>query len=459
LTDLQDFLSNNSSQNEVQNRQSTPLSKNQFFYKKLILNHLKFNPNYQYIQLVMMNFLINHLFTMRPLSTQPLTITRTFVYTFFVALLVFSHSSIFAQANCIPSRAADNIAAGIDVGARGIKPVVIQINPSTTGDKTVELRRISKDLKVDNSFDLIRDTSEAMLDCAARHISKYVEIFKSPLYAVSSEKIFVVLSSGLIGSLKGQERRLATFKRKIKEYSGVDARDLTEKDEGELTVRSVVSDDDLKKAKIHVLDIGSGSIKGGYAESDDFISQFSAIVGTRSMGAKVDSIAKSRNYDLSNPEHRYLVSKEARAYLKANFLDTGKPLDVNRKLTDGVCWAGGITYVFATWFKPEDLASGKKYIPFRLDDIDYFYQKTISSSNIEELFRNSPQLEEAMPRATKEYFNDAKKVISREAEIIAGACILKEIGDKYRAMGVRENVFNAELLFGWLKYYMYWRVR
>jgi hypothetical protein len=396
---------------------------------------------------------------MQAFSTHSLSKKKTILRTFYFILSVLPLQFIVAQTNCIPTRAADNIAAGIDVGARGIKPVVIQINPSLTGDKTVELRRISKDLKVDNSFDLIRDTTEVMLDCAARHIAKYVEIFKSPLYAVASDKIFVVLSSGLIGSLKGQERRLATFKKKIKDYSGVDARDLTEKDEGELTVRSVVSDDDLRKAKIHVLDIGSGSIKGGYAESDDFISQFSAIIGTRSLGSKVDSIAKARGYDFSNPEHRYLLSKEARAYFKANFMETGKQLDVNRKLTDGVCWAGGITYVFATWFKPDDLASGKKYIPFRLDDIDYFYQKTISSSNIEELFRNSPQLEESMPRATKEYFMDAKKVIRSEAEMIAGACILKEIGDKYRAMGVRENVFNSELLFGWLKYYMYWRVR
>jgi hypothetical protein len=361
--------------------------------------------------------------------------------------------------NCIPARTAENIAAGIDVGARGIKPVVIQINPSVTGDKTVELRRISRDLKVDNSFDLIRDTTDAMIDCAARHIAKYVDIFKSPLYAVPSDRIFIVLSSGLIGALKGQERRLSAFKRKIKEYSGVDARDLSEKEEGELTVRSVISDDDLRKAKIHVLDIGSGSIKGGYAESDDFINQFSAIVGTRSLGTKVDSIARARGYDFANVEHRYQLSREARAWFKANFLETGKPLDVNRKLADGVCWAGGIVYVFATWFKPEDLANGKKYVPFRLDDVDYFYQKAVASTSIDELFHSSPQLEEGMTRATKEYFNDAKKVISREAEIIAGACILKELADKYRAMGVRENVFNSELLFGWLKYYMYWRVR
>ncbi|MBL7818434.1 MAG: hypothetical protein JNL70_25710 [Saprospiraceae bacterium] len=365
----------------------------------------------------------------------------------------------WGQTNCIPSTTKSNICAGIDVGARGIKPVVIQINPSTANNKLVELRRISKDLKADNSFDLLRDTSSTMLDCAARHIAKFVDVFQGPLYNVASDRIFVVLSSGLVGGMRGQEKRLALFKQKIKEYSGVDVRELTEKDEGELTVRSVTSDDDLKKAKIHVLDIGSGSIKGGYQEDDDYINQFSAIVGVRLLGVKLDSIATAQSLSYDNPDHRYILAKAARAYFKSNFLDAGKPLDVTKNVTDGVCWAGGIVYVFTTWFKPEDIANGRKYITFRFDDIDYFFQKVISSKNTDELFKNSPQLEEGMTRASKEFFYDAKKVISRDAEMIAGAAILKELGDKYRAMGVKENVFNAELLFGWIKYYMYWRVR
>lgn len=378
---------------------------------------------------------------------------------FFLFLLNGLNQVVRGQANCIVTPPVSNICAGIDVGARGIKPIVVQINPSVSGTKTVELRRISRDLKADNSFDLVRDTSETMLDCAAKHIAKFVDVFQGPLYNVPSDKVFIVLSSGLIGGMRGQEKRLALFKKKIKEYSGVEARDLTEKDEGELTVRSVTSDEDLRKAKIHVLDIGSGSIKGGYQEDDDYINQFSAIVGVRVLGVKLDSIAKAQNLSYDNPDHRYILAKAARAYFKSNFLDAGKPLDVAKKATDGVCWAGGIVYVFTTWFKPEDIAGGKKYISFRFDDIDYFFQKVVSSHNAEELFKNSPQLEEGMTRASKDFFADAKKVISRESEMLAGAAILKELSDKYRAMGVKENVFNSELLFGWIKYYMYWRVR
>ena len=376
-----------------------------------------------------------------------------------IFLLGGLNQALLAQSNCILTPNSPNICAGIDVGARGIKPIVIQINPSTLGRKTVELRRMSKDLKADNSFDLLRDTTEVMIDCAARHIGKYVEIFQGPLYSVAPEKIFVVLSSGLVGVLKSQPKRLALLKKKIKEYSGIDAAELSEKDEGELTVRSVTSDDDLKKAQVHVLDIGSGSIKGGYSEDDDYINQFSAIVGVRSIAAKLDSMAKADNLDVNNPDHRYLLARFARNYFKTNFLDTGKPLDVAKKSTEGVCWAGGIVYVFTTWFKPEEIAGGKKYITFRLDDVDYFFQKVVSSRNNEELFKNSPQLEEGMTRASREFFADAKKVISRDAEMLAGVAILKELANKYREMGVRENVFNSELLFGWIKYYMYWRVR
>ena len=377
----------------------------------------------------------------------------------FLFLLNGLNQTISAQNNCVSAPIIKNICGGIDVGARGIKPIVVQINPSTSGTKTVELRRISKDLKADNSFDLVRDTTENMIDCAAKHIAKYVDIFQGPLYNVPSDRVYIVLSSGLIGGLRGQEKRLALLKKKIKEYSGVDARELTEKDEGELTVRSVTSDDDLKKAKIHVLDIGSGSIKGGYQEDDDYINQFSAIIGVRLLGVKLDSIAKAQNLSFDNPDHRYILAKAARAYFKSNFLDAGKSLDVAKKTTDGVCWAGGIVYVFTTWFKPEDIASGKKYISFRFDDVDYFFQKAVSSQSTAELFKNSPQLEEGMTRASKDFFNDAKKVISRESEILAGAAILKELSDKYRAMGVKENVFDSELLFGWIKYYMYWRAK
>ncbi len=377
----------------------------------------------------------------------------------FLVMLNGLNQAVVGQSNCIAAPVVSNICAGIDVGARGIKPIVVQINPSTTGTKTVELRRISRDLKADNSFDLVRDTSEAMLDCAAKHIAKFVDIFQGPLYNVSSDKVFIVLSSGLIGGLRGQEKRLALFKKKIKEYSGIDARDLSEKDEGELTVRSVTSDEDLKKAKIHVLDIGSGSIKGGYQEDDDYINQFSGLIGVRVLGVKLDSIAKAQNLSFDNPDHRYILAKAARAYFKSNFLGPGQTLDVAKKATDGVCWAGGIVYVFTTWFKPEEIAGGKKYISFRFDDIDYFFQKVVSSPNTTELFKSSPQLEEGMTRASKDFFADAKKIISRESEMIAGAAILKELSDKYRTIGVKENVFNSELLFGWLKYYMYWRVR
>ena len=376
-----------------------------------------------------------------------------------ILMLGCLNQALLAQSNCILTPNSPNICAGIDVGARGIKPIVIQINPSTSGRKAVELRRMSKDLKADNSFDLLRDTTEVMIDCAARHIGKYVEIFQGPLYSVAPEKIFVVLSSGLVGVLKSQPKRLALLKKKIKEYSGIEAAELSEKDEGELTVRSVTSDDDLKKAQVHVLDIGSGSIKGGYSEDDDYINQFSAIVGVRSIAAKLDSMAKADNLDVNNPDHRYLLARFARNYFKTNFLDTGKPLDVAKKTTEGVCWEGGIVYVFTTWFKPEEIAGGKKYITFRLDDVDYFFQKVVSSHNNEELFKNSPQLEEGMTRASREFFADAKKVISRDAEMLAGVAILKELSNKYREMGVRENVFNSELLFGWIKYYMYWRVR
>ena len=376
-----------------------------------------------------------------------------------IFLLGGLNQALLAQSNCILTPNSPNICAGIDVGARGIKPIVIQINPSTSGRKAVELRRMSKDLKADNSFDLLRDTTEVMIDCAARHIGKYVEIFQGPLYSVAPEKVFVVLSSGLVGVLKSQPKRLALLKKKIKEYSGIEAAELSEKDEGELTVRSVTSDDDLKKAQVHVLDIGSGSIKGGYSEDDDYINQFSAIIGVRSLAARLDSMAKADNLDVNNPDHRYLLAKFARNYFKTNFLDTGKPLDVAKKTTEGVCWAGGIVYVFTTWFKPEEIAGGKKYITFRLDDVDYFFQKVVSSRNNEELFKNSPQLEEGMTRASREFFTDAKKVISRDAEMLAGTAILKELANKYREMGVRENVFNSELLFGWIKYYMYWRVR
>ena len=334
-----------------------------------------------------------------------------------ILMLGCLNQALLAQSNCILTPNSPNICAGIDVGARGIKPIVIQINPSTLGRKTVELRRMSKDLKADNSFDLLRDTTEVMIDCAARHIGKYVEIFQGPLYSVAPEKIFVVLSSGLVGVLKSQPKRLALLKKKIKEYSGIEAAELSEKDEGELTVRSVTSDDDLKKAQVHVLDIGSGSIKGGYSEDDDYINQFSAIVGVRSIAAKLDSMAKADNLDVNNPDHRYLLARFARNYFKTNFLDTGKPLDVAKKTTEGVCWEGGIVYVFTTWFKPEEIAGGKKYITFRLDDVDYFFQKVVSSHNNEELFKNSPQLEEGMTRASREFFADAKKVIDRKSVV------------------------------------------
>lgn len=170
-----------------------------------------------------------------------------FKITFIILNLFFSANSI----------AQKNLYAGIEIGSKGIKISVIDVNNIKKGDYDIvsfwtENIGIAKGISIDGNL------AEEDINNAGFTVQQNLSTIRNK-YNVNDENIFIVGSSGV--ALANNTQSLID---KIKIMTGKDLDFITAETEGKMLLKGSIPPSEYKDAII--LDIGGGNTKGGYVD-------------------------------------------------------------------------------------------------------------------------------------------------------------------------------------------------
>lgn len=173
---------------------------------------------------------------------------KYFLKSYFLLFILFISLGAFAQSSRY---------AGIEIGSKGIKISVIDVNNIKKGDYDIlgywtENVGIAKGIAIDGNL-AVEDMDRAgivALDNLQRIKNKY---------GVPDENIYVVASSGV--ALANNKQALID---KIKTTTTKDLDFITAEAEGKMLLKGSIPSTDYQDAI--VLDIGGGNTKGGYVD-------------------------------------------------------------------------------------------------------------------------------------------------------------------------------------------------
>jgi tetratricopeptide (TPR) repeat protein len=180
--------------------------------------------------------------------------------------------------------------AGIDVGATGIKLSVmgVKLNPTS---KKLEIK-LAKKFKNAN-VNLVVKNINAYKE-GAKAIAAFINDSLST-YEISSDKVIIALSSGLVSRI-GQDTVLLKEEIRIalsNPNQKIDVVDYVK--EAELTIRGAIPQS--KWYETSVIDIGSGNTKGGYYIKPAAAGQAPYMMGIEFPGTKTYSSSIEKKYD------------------------------------------------------------------------------------------------------------------------------------------------------------------
>lgn len=293
----------------------------------------------------------------------------------FPGLLLFNVCLVFGQ-NKLKFRYDNNsVFAGIEVGSKGVKLSVLDVDKTANGNSFT----ILKDTSVNTDFiSFSQATSSATLNGLYNLFTVATKDMKIP-----SKRVFTVISSGVKMQAdkddknKMIEELVVSFRDKIKEPDRkVDIVDVTQ--EARLSHLGIVPE--AKRYTTFLIDIGSGNTKGGYfpnGNTKDF-KLFQLNWGTKSTANATEKRCEETDKTLSNfnkQMYRVLTGAENTEIIYAVNSSGAYPL------SDNIAFSGGIAWAVATLVHPEQV--NRSVITVSFDDVLAFS---------EQLFKDFPAL-------------------------------------------------------------------
>jgi hypothetical protein len=345
-----------------------------------------------------------------------------------------------------PAAARAELYGGVEVGARGVKAVVVDLARGGDGyAQTVKMTdtvntALTADLAKNGRFnaDALRDTVKAVEGLHGRIRSE----FKVP-----PERIWVAGSSGLFSAIRDKEdlvkENRAALAEAVEKAVGGKMGFVSDEREAELSIVGVVPR--AQAAEAVLLDIGSGNTKGGYRGADGKFVTLSVPFGTVSFGDRVKTAAAksgleivrqaaaSRDLEMTPALRQALVGKEGVAARRRVYL------------------SGGAVWAMAAFTHPGDASA---YLEVTPKDIDAFEAavrgdpKGVPSPDL-----SGVKDEETRKRAEAEW-ERVKKATSAE-RLLAGAEVLKALADAVE-LGAKDKklYFARDAYLGWLLPYI-----
>lgn len=321
---------------------------------------------------------------------------------FVLILLLFASPQLFSQ---------ENIFAGIEIGSKGIKMSVIDIDNIKKGEFSIrsswtENVAIAKGISNDGNL------AQEDIDRAATVVENNYKRIKDEM-GVPYANIFIVGSSGVAMAKNTQilvERVKAATS---KEMEFIDAQM-----EGKMLLKGCIPPVDYKESI--VMDIGGGNTKGGYVDvvnGDVFVFfPLNLNYGTVTLTESVNK--KSRTQDIDE------FNSKSFAYLpilreQVNAMYQSKPEALKKKK---IYMSGGAVWAFYTLYYGS--AKGA-FNEFKLEDvINYDAILKNNFRKFEELAKTDKEAEKVLKTYSQKY------LISGSNILLVGLEALPEVNDK-----------------------------
>lgn len=153
--------------------------------------------------------------------------------------------------------AQKNLYAGIEIGSKGIKISVIDVNNIKKGDYNI-VAYWTENVGIAKGISLTGNLADEDINNAGSVVSENLSKIKNK-YNVADENIYIVASSGV--ALANNTQALGD---KIKILTGKELDFINAESEGKMLLKGAIPPTDYQDAI--VLDIGGGNTKGGYID-------------------------------------------------------------------------------------------------------------------------------------------------------------------------------------------------
>ncbi len=375
---------------------------------------------------------------------------RIYIKPFYLILTVVLLKSLIlpAQNNIIAKYESASVYAGIEVGSKGVKMSLLQM------DKTAQLNgsyNLLKDTTINTDFiSFTQPTYQATLAA----FSKLYEIALKD-YQIPSGQIFTAISSGVNIQAKKEDKMnwidqlISAFKFNFNEpQRKVAVIDVSE--EARLSHLGIVPDS--RRYNTFIIDIGSGNTKGGffpYGNTKDF-KLFQLTWGTKSTANAAEKRLDGDNsLDNFNKQlGRVLLGAENAEIVYAVNESGSYPM------SDNVAFSGGIAWAVATLMYPELVDNS--VVPVSYADLIIFSEKlvtnhaTLSDFYIVQTITDNSLDKEAIGKAVK----TVNKVFDQRA-LMAGTGLLLKIMRQFESVYERKNFYLVKNgAVGWISAYV-----
>ena len=333
----------------------------------------------------------------------------------------------------IDSFSQKNLYAGIEIGSKGIKISVIDVNNIKKGDYDIvsfwtENIGIAKGISIDGNLE------ESDINKAGSVVFENLTKIKNK-YNVDNENIFIVGSSGV--ALAKNTQLLID---KVKFLTGKDLDFITAETEGKMLLKGSIPPSEYQDAII--LDIGGGNTKGGYVDvlNDNKFEFFPLKLdyGTITLTEAINkTIVNQRQisdmgiYKEKSFEYAPLLRDKIK-----EMLDT-KPQSLQKKK---IYLSGGALWAFTTLYYNN--SNDDHFVPMKMEDI----------VNYDAILKNNFVKYENLAKTNK----NADKVISTYSQryLISGNNILIACLESIPEIKSKKIYFAREGQIAWLVSYI-----
>jgi len=333
-----------------------------------------------------------------------------------VALFVFS------------ANAKAQLYAGIEVGSKGIKISILDVDNIKRGDYVVssfwtENVGIARGIAIDGN--LAKEDLDKAIETVA---TSYEKIIKE--YKVKENNIFVVGSSGVAMAENKQELVDGVKKAINKDLEFIDAND-----EAKMLLRGCVPPIEYPNAV--VLDIGGGNTKGGYVDTRNggvlVFFPISLNYGSITLTEAVNKKTKNQSIEEYNLKS-FGFLPTLRTQINAMYASSPQTLEKEK-----VYMSGGAVWAFYTLMNG---AAKEPFSEFRLEDVIYYDQ----------VLKNNFSRYEQLAKTDKE----AAKVLKvySQKHLISGVNILLACLEALPNINDKELYFAKEGQLAWLVSYI-----
>lgn len=329
--------------------------------------------------------------------------------------------------------------AGVEVGAKGIKLSVIEL----------QLHKDSENdyiLKTDTSINTDAAALSYQSEVETRNaIAVFYQIIKTR-YDIAYNKIHIVISSGLKQDLDryGKTEYFAQVIRPKELDSRIRINYITPRQEAELSFRGIVPQKNRLTAD--QLDVGSGNTKGGYFDESNSFVPVTFALGTKSFQRLIESKAQGSLEEFLESAKKIMDDSLARlmVYEFANKTEF--------KTRDVVYLSGGIVWSIASLMYPEKI--NDNYVEITASDIAAFRKKVYSDYMTLITPDVSKTLDAKDATTTLRNINRVIKTYDQKA-MLAGAIWLDELIQQVNTRNPgKKFIYPRYAYVGWISGYI-----